>query len=138
MGRLDVHITHGGGPDLSGLVPVAVIAGACVLAASAVAAAVQALLIVAAVILGLAVIAAAAWFGTRRKRAERREAVTARLAANRQAIEEEQHRRRLELRAASAPVITNVIDPAPLLAVLDARQHPWPQPARVIRAEVEK
>jgi len=47
------------------------------------------------------------------------------------------HQRRLELAQASAPVITNVIDPASIAAALGARPQ-VPQPVPVVRGEVAR
>lgn len=67
----------------------------------------------------------------RLERQQAREIEDARRAAVR-------HQRALELAAASAPVIQNVIDPAGLVAAAVARAQQQPAPARVYRAEVQR
>jgi hypothetical protein len=127
--------TGGGGPDLSWLIWVGAVAGV----AAAVAVIILELLWLIAALIAAA---SAAWFLTRGTRARRRAEVVAHWAAIREAAEEadrlralERHQRRLEIARASAPVVQNIIDTAALVAAALAVQ---PDPARVVRGEVER
>ena len=129
--------TTGGGGDLSGLLVAAVLV---VIAAAAVMAVMEFIVLIAGILGVLLVLAAAglAWYlhGQPARKARYAVAYQAAFAAReeaerRQALERRQFA--LELARASAPVIQNVIDPAFLLAA-----GLQPQPARVVRGEVER
>lgn len=141
MGKLDVHISHGGS-DGGGKCVLAVVLVAAVLfsgagagAAASLAAVVAELLFWLAGVAGVAaVVAVVVWLATRGRREQRQLAAD----AYRAQVEErdrqqdlERHRRRLEIAAASATKIYNVIDPA----ALGLSQPPV---QRVLRGEVER
>jgi hypothetical protein len=147
--------TGGGGPDLSGLIPVAVAGGVAVAVAVVVRTYFWEITGTGVIVLAAAAVAVWRWH-------KREQAVTAELVAWRAEREErdrraalaaaaERHQRALELAAASrppAPVIeiTNVIPDqtaAIIAAAMNARQsytaQAQPQPARVtIRGELEQ
>jgi hypothetical protein len=129
----------GGGPDMSWLAGLGAAAG---VAAAAAVVVTELLWVIAALSAALIIALPVAWFATRGYRARRRAEVVARWAATREAAEEdrrrralERHQRRLEIARAAAPVVQNVIDPAALIAAALAVQ---PDPARVVRGEVER
>jgi hypothetical protein len=158
MGKLDVHISHGGGPDLGGLIPVAIIAVAVMALAGGSGAAIGGVLVTLALwvvgAVGVAVaLAVVLLLATRRSRADRKTAMIQARAEAQQAIEDARerretlrHQRRVAELAASAPrvEVRNVIDPLPLLAAaFNTRQsytaQAQPQPAWVtIRGELER
>jgi hypothetical protein len=140
MGQLDVHIRHGGGgPDLGGLIYVAIAVVIAVVAEF-----VLSIIVWLAVAVGVALVLALAlltwWLLTQPARKARfaetyRQAdELARETKRREALE--RHQRALELARASAPVIQNVIDPSAIAAALAGAQ--LQHPAGVVRGEVER
>jgi hypothetical protein len=141
MGQLDVHIRHGGGggPSLDGLVVPVVLAAL----ATAVIEFVLSIIVWLAIIMGVVLAAALAvliwWLRTQPARKARFDEAYRAGAARLRAADEAKVLQRqafaLELARASAPVINNIIDPAAIAAAVAGAQR---QPARVLRAEVER